>query len=228
MATSPDGQPRRTYTEELTELGLQVEMMALLVEGVLEAMVASLDAHGPVPEEGRFDADDEIDEIFASLTRRCYDLIALQAPVARDLRLIVSVLRLVGEYERVGDLALRVLSAMEKRALLVRTEPTLLEPLASAGVEAKAMMRQVLTAYQTRDLTALDVLDAGVAAVRDERIRFTTALLGLRGDDAVEAALTGSEAMRALDRIADHAVVMGARIKFLVTGDPVYLVTETK
>ena len=51
-------------------------------------------------------ADDEIDAMLVSLTERCYDMLRRQAPVASDLRFIVSVLRLLEELERTGDLAL--------------------------------------------------------------------------------------------------------------------------
>ena len=59
-----------------------------------------------------------------SLTERCYDLLAREQPVASDLRLVVSVLRVLGEFERVGDLALRVVKLAPEHDLLAANERT--------------------------------------------------------------------------------------------------------
>ena len=53
-------------------------------------------------------ADDEIDAMHVSLLERCYTLLGREAPMASDLRFIVSVVRILSELERVGDLSLRV------------------------------------------------------------------------------------------------------------------------
>ncbi len=63
-------------------------------------------------------ADDEIDAMNVSLTERCYDLLRREAPVASDLRFVVSVLRVLSELERIGDLALRVLKLAPDHQLL--------------------------------------------------------------------------------------------------------------
>ena len=82
--------------------------MGVRVDQNLERMRSVLH-HGDLREaELALAADDEIDAMQVSLTERCYDLLAREQPVASDLRLIVSVVRITAELERIGDLALRV------------------------------------------------------------------------------------------------------------------------
>src|SRR3954469_9468480 len=82
--------------------------MAVRVDENLERMRSVL-LHGDVAlADAAVAADDAIDAMSVSLTERCYDLTAREQPVAGALRLVVSVLRVVGELERIGDLSLRV------------------------------------------------------------------------------------------------------------------------
>src|SRR3954463_1420294 len=100
---------RTAFTAELEQLRLQVELMAIRVDQNLERMRDVLE-HGDVAVvRPALTADDEIDAMNVSLTERCYDLLRREAPVASDLRFIVSVLRVLAELERIGDLALRVI-----------------------------------------------------------------------------------------------------------------------
>ena len=87
---------RHGFREELDQLRLQVELMGVRVDENLERMrevlrTGDADAGRAAPST----ADDEIDAMNVSLTERCYDLLGREAPVASDLRFIVSVLRVV-------------------------------------------------------------------------------------------------------------------------------------
>ena len=86
-----------------------------------------------------------------SLTERCYLLLGREAPVASDLRFIVSVLRIVSELERVGDLALRVVKLTPKHDLLTRSE-VLFDILITVADEAVEMYRVALRAWSAQDL----------------------------------------------------------------------------
>src|SRR5688572_14233714 len=97
---------RKDFQAELDQLRLQVELMAVRVEENLERMREVLRTGDVVTAQRAIGADDDVDAMNVSLTERCYALLRLEAPVASDLRFIVSVLRIVGELERVGDLAL--------------------------------------------------------------------------------------------------------------------------
>ena len=121
MASTDVTQARAAYQSELEQLRLQVELMGVWVDQNLERMRSVLH-HGDLHEADlALAADDEIDGMQVSLTERCYDLLAREQPVASDLRLIVSVVRITAELERIGDLALRVVKLAPDQAMLQRS-----------------------------------------------------------------------------------------------------------
>ena len=143
---------RHGFREELDQLRLQVELMGVRVDENLERMREVPPHRRP----GRwptlaFEADNEIDAMNVSLTERCYLLLGRESPVASDLRFIVSVLRIVSELERVGDLALRVVKLAPKHELLLRSE-VLFDILVTVGDEAVESYRTALRAWSAQDL----------------------------------------------------------------------------
>src|SRR5690606_37036678 len=99
---------RQAFREELDQLRLQVELMGVRVDENLERMRQVLRYGDESVAAQALHGDDVIDAMNVSLTERCYLLLGREAPVASDLRFIVSVLRIVSELERIGDLSLRV------------------------------------------------------------------------------------------------------------------------
>jgi phosphate transport system protein len=171
-------------------------------------------------------ADDLIDAMNVSLTERCYDLLTRESPVAGDLRFIVSVLRVLSELERIGDLALRVVKLAPDWELLHRHHQTF-DILLSMADTAVEQYRTALRAWSAQDLgLAADLADHRPMEGYTER--FSRDLLGIEGPDAVLAAVRTLVAGRSLDRIADHAAIIGARIRYLITGDPAHLTAEIR
>jgi len=122
MNAQPVEPLRHGFREELDQLRLQVELMGVRVDENLERMRTVLRSGDQRLADTAFAADNEIDAMNVSLTERCYLLLGRESPVASDLRFIVSVLRIVSELERVGDLALRVVKLTPKHELLMRSE----------------------------------------------------------------------------------------------------------
>src|SRR6476646_1129588 len=108
---------RSGFTAELEQLRMQVELMAIRVDQNLERMRDVLERGDIEIVSVALLADDEIDAMNVSLTERCYDLLRREAPVASDLRFVVSVLRVLSELERIGYLALRVLKLVPDHQL---------------------------------------------------------------------------------------------------------------
>jgi phosphate transport system protein len=161
-----------------------------------------------------------------SLMERCYELLRREAPVASDLRLIVSVLRVTPELERIGDLALRVVKLQPDHDLLLAV-PRAFDVLATMADHAIDRYRDALRAWSALDLNLADRVAAeappGVAATQ-----LVEALLAYEGSDGVAVTLRTMVAGQALDRIADHAAVLGARVRYLITGDPDHLAAEVR
>jgi len=218
---------RAQYTAELEQLRLQVEVMAVRVDQNLERMRTVLDTGSEDVAGQAIEADDEIDAMNLSLTERCYDLLRREQPVAADLRLVMSVIRITGELERVGDLALRVVKLAPDHGLVSSCWRTWDIVIAMAD-EAIERYREAMRAWGTEDL--------GLATELSHRSKVMTALserLGaelpaLEGPDAAAIAVRTLVAGQALDRIADHAAVMGARMRYLITGDPNHLAAEVR
>jgi phosphate transport system protein len=218
---------RQQFTEELEQLRLQVELMAVRVDQNLERMRDVLRTGDRELAARAIAADNEIDAMNVSLMERCYDLLRREAPVASDLRFIVSVLRVLGELERIGDLSLRVDKVAEEHELLA-SHPQVFEVLLSMADESLDRYRLALRAWASMDLALATELASSGAALDRFQNRLTSELVRLDGTDAARAAMVASGVGRAIDRIGDHAAIIGARLRYLITGDPDHLAAEVR
>jgi phosphate transport system protein len=225
---SPYGEPlRHRYTEDLEQLRLQVELMGLKVDQNLERMRECLATGDPGVASAALAADDEVDAMNVSLTEHCYTLLACESPMAADLRLIVSVVKVLSELERVGDLALRVVK-LSCRTPALQSEDRIHDVLLVMADEAIERFRTALRAWVGPDLsTAVDLVESA-PAMDNLSEQLTAALLQVHGTDAVPLAVQASVVGRALDRIADHAAIIGARVRYLVTGEAQFLAAEVR
>jgi phosphate transport system protein len=222
------GEPARTrYSDELEQLRLQVEVMGLRVDENLERMRQVLASGDELLASRAIEADDDVDAMNVSLMDRCYTLLAREGPVASDLRLIVSVVKVLAEFERVGDLALRVVkAAVGEPALSASPRPyDILLVMADESVER---FRCALRAWAGQDLAGAVDVASGSPAMEVLAEQLVTSLMALEGPDAIALALHASAVGRALDRIADHAAIVGARVRYLVTGEPRFLAAEVR
>jgi phosphate transport system protein len=163
-------------------------------------------------------ADAEIDRARERVEDAAFVLLSLQQPVAGDLRVVVSALRMVSELERMGDLSVHVAKIARLRVPGVAVPVELRPTIRRMGVVAEDMVRQVASVILERDV------DAALELTRDEeemdrlrRAGFAELLGGDLAPDlesAVDVALLG----RYYERIADHAVSVANRVVFAVTG----------
>jgi phosphate transport system protein len=218
---------RAGFQGELDQLRLQVELMAVRVGDNLDRMDVVVRTGDATVGQTAIDGDDEIDAMLVSLTERCYELIAREAPVAGDLRFLVSVLRMLEELERIGDLALRVIKQTEDFAVLAARPPVLEQLVDMAGL-ARDLYRVALDAWSSQQVDlACSIVDR--SREMDERYRRLVGdLVALDGADSARVAIVAVVMGRALGRIADHTVIVGERLRYLLTGDPAYLASEIR
>lgn len=218
---------RKSFHEELDQLRLQVELMGVKVDQNLERMREVMIAGNAALASTAVAQDDQIDAMNVSLTERCYDVLARENPVASDLRFIVSVLRILAELERIGDLALRVVKLNPVRDLWTSNAHTydILMSMADTAVDA---YRAALQAWSAQDLGLATELATRVNRMDVHYERLMSELLRLEGPTAVAAATHTLIAGRSLERIADHAAIIGARLRYLLTGDPNHLTAEVR
>ncbi|MGE3621042.1 MAG: phosphate signaling complex protein PhoU [Acidimicrobiia bacterium] len=218
---------RKEFQGELDQLRLQVELMGVRVDENLERMREVLRTGDEELARAAFAADDDIDSMNVSLTERCYLMLGREAPVASDLRFIVSVLRIIGELERIGDLALRVVKLQPDHALWTTFERPW-DILVTLVDEAVELYRIALRAWSAQDVRLASDLASRNRSLDLHHERLLTELMRLDGPEAARAAVSLSAAGRAAERIADHAVIVGARLRYLLTGEPANLVEEVR
>jgi phosphate transport system protein len=216
---------RAAFTSDLDQLRLQVEVMALKVDAALKRSNQVLMSGDDRLASEVLRGDDDIDAMLVSLTEKCYDILGRQNPVASDLRFIVSVLRTISDLERVGDLCLRIVKLAPDQARIASNDETfgILRAMAS---EAEVLFNTAVRAWATQDLRLAVSLEKRDDAMDAYNERLAEAILRLSGGDAVPVAIATVLAGRALERIADHSVMIGERLRYMLTGDVASLSKE--
>ena len=211
--------PRPGFHEELEAMELRLlelgELAAASVQNAVEAVIQHDDAGA----QRVIDGDDEIDQIYLELDRRMLSLLALQAPVAADLRLISVVIHSSLHLERVGDQAVNVAKMQQVTRDLPANE-TILQQIGEMGHIAVEMVRVAMDALRRRDLELslrLPKMDDPVDRL-NRNMHFEVAKLA---DEprALEWGMHMNLAARALERVGDNAVDIGEQVAFLVSGE---------
>ena len=164
-------------------------------------------------------ADADIDKAREKVEDTAFSILSLQAPVAGDLRVVVSALRMVSELERMGDLSVHVAKIARLRVPQVAVPEEVRPTMARMGEVAEDMVSRV-----SRIITGMDV-DAAIDLGRADEImdqlrrKSFTELLGDKWTHGVEAAVDLALLGRYYERIADHAVRDRDRVVYVVTGD---------
>lgn len=196
---------------------LLVEMAGSVRQAMQQASSALLTADR-AGAEGVIVGDAEIDRCYRRIEERVCDLLARQAPVASDLRTVVSALHVAADLERMGDLADHV----AKTALRRHPSPAVpaeLRPafVAMAGV-ADRMAEKIHDILAAPDAKIAAELDRDDDAMDQLHRDLFTVLLGDDWPYGVETAIDGALLGRFYERYADHAVNTARQIVYLVTG----------
>lgn len=215
---------RRPFDDDLEQLRLQVELMTLLVGAAFDKANQVISAGDPDIAEDLIRSDDEIDAMHVSLTEQCYELLIREAPRASDLRLVVSVIRVLTALERIGDLCLRIAKTVDDQPLLAK-HPQVFAVLLELGANVRQRFGIVQEAWSANSMEPLERLER-TGALDEFADPLLSRILELDGPDAARVAVAAFVVGRSLDRIGDHTQILAARLQYLLTGDPVYLADE--
>lgn len=211
---------RKTFHEQLDELCSDViRLGAMANESISAGTQALLDADLLSADKVVSD-DAALDHLTHHIEDRSCSLLALQQPMATDLRTIVTILRVIHELERTGDLMVNVAKAAR------RIYPRELDPKVRGIIErmrqqAAAQLRLAIDAFADADPakgSALGDMDDVMDDLQKELFRVIFAG-GARNDAEVHQAVQIALVGRYFERIADHAVNVGERVGFMVTGE---------
>jgi phosphate transport system protein len=209
---------REAYHVELDRLAGNLAAMSLQVAEALElATKALLEVDLGLAEQVISD-DQKVDDARAECEEQAYALLALQAPVATDLRTVLATIHAAESLERMGDLALHVAKAARRR----HPEPVLPEPVrpyfAEMGAVAVKLALQAEQVIKNRDVHAAKLLEAADDQVDDIHKHLFTVIMDRDWPYGVAAAVDVTLLGRFYERFADHAVSVARRMVFVVTG----------
>lgn len=164
-------------------------------------------------------ADDEVDSKSLALEEGCYSLLALQAPMARDLREVVAAVGIIGEVERSADLVVNIAKAA-RRIDGHSLDPLLRGLIEEMGTQAHQLFNEATEAYRTSDATIATSLDGMDGDLDDLHGQLVQAIFERHSGDRLELQVAVQLAVvaRFYERIGDHAVNIAERVRYLVTG----------
>jgi phosphate transport system protein len=201
--------------EELAGLKTQLLAMGDLAEDNVRVAVDAMIAGDRPRIRKVIDGDQPLNELQISIDDRCFKLLALQHPVAVDLRFVVAATKITGELERVGDLAVNIAEAAER--YLEHRPVSPLVDLSEMGTIAQRMLATVLSAFMAQSAAlAKKVLaeDDRLDQVREQVVRQLLTDMS-RNAMTIEPAVDLILMTRHLERIGAHASNIAEDIIFI-------------
>jgi phosphate transport system protein len=209
---------REAYHEQLNQLADQLAGMCTMVADAMElATKALLDADLAIAEQVISD-DAKVDEARSVCEEQAYALLALQAPVATDLRTVLAAIHAAESLERMGDLALHVAKAARRR----HPQPVLPDSVkpyfAEMGRVALLLAHKAEQVIHTKDIDQARALEDADDEMDDLHRHLFTVIMDKDWPHGVASAVDVTLLGRFYERFADHAVSVAKRVVFVVTG----------
>lgn len=209
---------RNRFDEQLEKLNNDLIAMGSLCETAIARACKALTKNDAAMAKEAILADDEIDQMERDIEDLCLRLLLQQQPVARDLRLISSALKMITDMERIGDQAADIAEIVSSSNLSHYAEIIPIPEMAKATI---AMVTDSIDAYVKRDLEmakgvliADDVVDSYFIKIRDDLIEL------IAGNKTMGAqALDILMIVKYLERIGDHATNIAGWVVFSITGE---------
>jgi phosphate transport system protein len=210
--------PRAQFEKSLEDLQQDVLRMAAVAEQMLHGAVHAYLTHDLAEVEEVIRTDDVVDRYNREIEARCLELLALQNPMARDLRVIAGTMKIITDVERIGDYSIDIAKMGQRMADKAPLPP---QPRIEAmAAHTEGMLRDTIQAFVTRELRLVhamiaqddevDRLNKEVIHTMIERIR--------ENPDIAEQAIGAVMVARYIERIADHVTNVGEHVLYVETG----------
>jgi phosphate transport system protein len=209
---------RDVYHDELDDIGKRVVEMTNFVAVAMERATAGLLLPNFDVAEQVVRQDARVDALRVELEDRCVQLIALQQPVATDLRVLISTMHLVADLERMGDLAMHVAKIARLRYPDNAVPAEVRDVISQMGEVARSLVHKVADVVEGRDIALAQAIEAEDDSMDALRRKLFTVVLSSHWAHGTEAAIDVTLLGRYYERYADHAVSVARRTIFIVTG----------
>jgi phosphate transport system protein len=163
--------------------------------------------------------DDEYDTRSLELEERCFKVIALQAPVATDLRAVISAIKIIADVERSADLCVNICKAA-RRIYGHELDPHLRGVIQKMGDQAQVLFKEATEAYLNLDGVRAAALHDMDAYLDDLHRQFIQVIFEshANGNIDLQVAVQLAVVARFYERIGDHAVNVGDRTRYIING----------
>jgi phosphate transport system protein len=209
---------REVYHGQLSQLAEQLGSMCRMVaEAMALATKALLDANLGLAEQ-IISEDAKVDEARANCEEQAFSLLALQAPVATDLRSVLAAVHVADDLERMGDLALHVAKATRRRHPQTVLPELVRDDFAKMGRVAVALAMRAERVILEQDVEEARALEHADDEMDELHRHLFTVLMGPEWPHGVATAVDLTLLGRFYERFADHAVSVARRTIFIVTG----------
>jgi phosphate transport system protein len=210
---------REVFQLELQEVQERlVEISSLVAVSIENATRAFHESNVTLAEQVIAD-DDQIDKLSVSLDELAIDILARQQPVARDLRIVVSALRISASLERMGDMSEHI-AQLARYRFPEKVVPKSLRPtfteLGALDVAIANKLTQLLT---TEDVSLAEEIRNDDDRIDELHLSVFEKVLGETWKGAPADTVDATLASRYHERFADHAVSIAKKVQYLATGD---------
>src|SRR5215471_17002878 len=209
------------YEQQLRELKDKLLLMSHNAEQMISDAIRALVERRPVLAEEVIERDDEVDKLEVEIDNLCYEVLALEQPVARDLRFIATAMKIVKDIERIGDIAVNI----GERGLELIQEPELkrLVDLPIMADAAQKILKESLDAFVNSDAELAQKVIANDNVLDDLYEQMFRELLTYMLEDprSISRAIKLIFIAKALERVGDHSANISEMVVFLVKGQDI-------
>jgi phosphate transport system protein len=209
------------YEQQLKELKDRLLTMSHKAEIMISDSIRALVDRRPTLAEDVIKRDDELDRLEIQIDNLCYEVLALEQPVARDLRFIATALKIVKDLERIGDIAVNI----AERALELIQEPELkrIVDLPIMADAAQTILKESLDAFVNSDAELAERVITHDNVVDDLYEQIFRELLTYMLEDprSISRAIKLIFIAKHLERVGDHSANIAEMVVFLVRGQDI-------
>lgn len=210
---------REVFQQELREVRERlVEISTLVADSIDNATRAFNESNVSLAETVIAD-DEKIDNAAQELDELAIDILARQQPVARDLRVVVSALRISASLERMGDMSEHIAQLARYRFPDKVVPKSLRSTFIQLGALDVAIARKLVELIRTEDVSLADEIRDDDDKIDELHLSVFDKVLGESWKGAAVDTVDATLASRYHERFADHAVSISKKVRYLQTGD---------